>query len=144
MALHDNLKKFREDKGLSQNEMAEKMHVSRQTISKWETGKSFPDIESIIAFSNIFEVSLDELLKEEKNIIVNDPENHRIDESQLLIIISVISLIIPVGFFIALPVLIINKTHYLKYKLIRFICICSVGINFVRMIIWIWTMFFMY
>lgn len=143
MALHDNLKTFRERKGISQIDMAKKLHVSRQTISKWETGKSFPDIESIIMFSDIFEVSLDELLKEDKSMVINDPDNHRTDESQLLMIISVISLIAPLGFFIALFVLIANKTHYIKYRTIRAICLCSVVINFFELGMWILTVFFM-
>ena len=138
MALHDNLKNCREEKGLSQIDVANRLHVSRQTISKWETGKSFPDIESIIMFSDIYDISLDELLKEEKAIVINDPDNHRTDESQLMMIISVISLIAPLGFFIALMVMFFNKTHYSKYRTIRIICICSIVINFVELALRIW------
>ena len=128
MALHDNLKNCREAKGLSQIDVANRLHVSRQTISKWETGKSFPDIESIIMFSDIYDISLDELLKEEKAIVINDPDNHRTDES-----------IAPLGFFIALMVMFFNKTHYSKYRTIRIICICSIVINFVELALRIWS-----
>lgn len=89
-------------------------------------------------FSDIYDISLDELLKEEKAIVINDPDNHHTDESQLMMIISVISLIAPLGFFIALMVMFFNKTHYSKYRTIRIICICSIVINFVELALRIW------
>lgn len=139
MALHDNLKRCREAKGISQVEIAQKLHVSRQTISKWETGKSFPDIESIIMFSDIYDTSLDELLKDEKKTVINDPEKHHTDESQLWMIISVISLIAPLGFFIAIMVMMFNKTHYSKYRVIKVISIFSLVINFIELVLRIWA-----
>lgn len=48
---------------LSQEELAEKLYVSRQTISNWETGKNYPDIHSLLLMSTLFQVSLDELIK---------------------------------------------------------------------------------
>ena len=53
------IKKFREQQKISQEELALKIFVSRQTISNWETNKSCPDIKSLITLSNIFNVSLD-------------------------------------------------------------------------------------
>lgn len=49
---------------LSQDELADKVYVSRQTISNWETGKSYPDIHSLLLLSTLFQVSLDQLVKE--------------------------------------------------------------------------------
>lgn len=57
------IKKFREQQKISQEELALKIFVSRQTISNWETNKSCPDIKSLIALSNIFNVSLDNFIK---------------------------------------------------------------------------------
>ena len=59
------IKKYREQQKISQEELALKIFVSRQTISNWETNKSCPDIKSLIALSNIFNVSLDEFMKED-------------------------------------------------------------------------------
>ena len=59
------IKKFRELHKLSQEELALKIFVSRQTVSNWETNKSCPDIKSLIALSNIFNVSLDDFIKED-------------------------------------------------------------------------------
>ena len=59
------IKKFREQQKISQEELALKIFVSRQTISNWETNKSCPDIKSLITLSNIFNVSLDNFIKED-------------------------------------------------------------------------------
>lgn len=57
------IKKYREQQKISQEELALKIFVSRQTISNWETNKSCPDIKSLIALSDIFHVSLDDFIK---------------------------------------------------------------------------------
>ena len=59
------IKKFREQQKISQEELALKIFVSRQTISNWETNKSCPDVKSLITLSNIFHVSLDDFIKED-------------------------------------------------------------------------------
>lgn len=57
------IKSFREEMGISQDDLALKIFVSRQTISNWETNKSYPDIKSLAMLSNIFNVSLDDFIK---------------------------------------------------------------------------------
>ena len=57
------IKKYREKQNISQDELALKIFVSRQTISNWENNKSYPDIKSLIMLSNIFNVSLDVFIK---------------------------------------------------------------------------------
>ena len=57
------IKKYREQQNISQEELALKIFVSRQTISNWETNKSYPDIKSLTMLSNIFNVSLDKFIK---------------------------------------------------------------------------------
>ena len=59
------IKKFREQQKISQEELALKIFVSRQTISNWETNKSCPDVKSLITLSNIFNGSLDDFIKED-------------------------------------------------------------------------------
>ena len=60
--LSKNLYELRRRNGLSQEEMAEKLFVSRQAISKWERGEAYPDTENLIVISNIFGITLDELV----------------------------------------------------------------------------------
>ncbi len=67
MNFANELKRIREKAGLSQERLAEKIGVSRQAVTKWETGKGIPDIENIISLSSLFEVSIDELLLNNKN-----------------------------------------------------------------------------
>jgi len=62
MDFNNKLYELRKQKGFSQEELANRLNVSRQTISKWEVGESTPDMEKLAAISDLFEVSLDELV----------------------------------------------------------------------------------
>lgn len=64
----ERLKKEREKRGWSQTDLAEEIHVSRQSVSKWETGKNYPSIEIIIELSNLFSITIDEMLKSDKKM----------------------------------------------------------------------------
>ena len=66
MEFNNKLYSLRKQKGLSQEELANRLNVSRQTISKWEVGDSTPDMEKLIALSDLFEISLDELVLDKK------------------------------------------------------------------------------
>lgn len=68
MTFGEKLKVIRRQAGMSQEKLAEKLGVSRQAITKWETNAGIPDIENIMAVSTLFHVSIDELLSNEKNI----------------------------------------------------------------------------
>ena len=63
MIICNQLKKYRKSHHLSQETLAEIIHVSRQTISNWETAKSYPDLQSLLLLSDYFNISLDELIK---------------------------------------------------------------------------------
>ena len=63
--LSERIYKFRRKSGLSQEQLAEKIGVSRQAISKWESGTSTPELEKLLALSECFHITLDELVKEE-------------------------------------------------------------------------------
>jgi transcriptional regulator with XRE-family HTH domain len=62
MEFNNKLYELRKQKGFSQEELANRLNVSRQTISKWEVGESTPDMENLVAISELFEISLDELV----------------------------------------------------------------------------------
>lgn len=62
MEFNNKLYELRKQKGLSQEELAGRLNVSRQTVSKWEVGESSPDMEKLVAISELFEISLDELV----------------------------------------------------------------------------------
>ncbi|MCR4961844.1 MAG: helix-turn-helix transcriptional regulator [Lachnospiraceae bacterium] len=62
MDFNNKLYELRKQKGLSQEELANRLNVSRQTVSKWEVGESAPDMEKLAAISELFDISLDELV----------------------------------------------------------------------------------
>ena len=62
MEFNNRLYQLRKQKGLSQEELASRLNVSRQTVSKWEVGDSTPDMEKLTAMSALFDVSLDQLV----------------------------------------------------------------------------------
>jgi len=62
MEFNKKLYELRKQKGLSQDELANKLNVTRQTISKWEIGETTPEMEKLTVLSDYFEISLDELI----------------------------------------------------------------------------------
>ena len=63
MELNEQIKKYRTEMNLSQEELAEKIYVTRQSVSNWENGKTYPDIHSLLLLSSLFGISLDQLVK---------------------------------------------------------------------------------
>ena len=82
--LKDNIKSIRKSKGLSQEELAIKLHVVRQTISKWEQGLSVPDSEMLISISEVLETPVSSLLGE--NIIESKIDDLKVISEKLEII----------------------------------------------------------
>ena len=68
MSISVKIKQLRKSNGLSQEQLAEKLDVSRQAISKWESGASFPDVEKMVIISELFKVSTDYLMKDENTV----------------------------------------------------------------------------
>ena len=71
MKIGNKINQLRKLSGMTQEQLAEKLNVSRQTISKWESDSTSPDLESIVKISRIFHVSLDDLLKEGETGVAN-------------------------------------------------------------------------
>ena len=74
MALSEKLYILRRKSGLSQEQLAEQLNVSRQAISKWEAGQSIPESDKLLSISNYFHVSLDYLMKEETQDTISEKE----------------------------------------------------------------------
>ena len=62
MKFNEKLLKLRKEKGLSQEELGMEMQVSRQTVSKWEAGQSYPDLTRLVKLRDFFDMTIDELL----------------------------------------------------------------------------------
>ncbi|HCC35766.1 MAG TPA: transcriptional regulator [Ruminococcaceae bacterium] len=94
MNLSNQLKKLRARDGLSQEALASRVYVTRQTVSNWETGKSYPDIHSLIALSVLFNVSLDELVKGDIEIMKNELDVYRMKLWSWIMILLIVAAIV--------------------------------------------------
>ncbi len=75
MEFNEKLKELRKQHNMTQEQLAEKLYVSRTAISKWESGKGYPNIESLKSISKVFSVSIDELLSNKELLQVAETEN---------------------------------------------------------------------
>lgn len=75
MEFNEKLQKLRKDRGLTQEELAEALFVSRTAISKWESGRGYPSIDSLKEISKFFSVTIDELLSTERLLSIAEREN---------------------------------------------------------------------
>lgn len=82
MEFNEKLQELRKNKGLTQEELAQILYVSRTAISKWESGRGFPNIESLKSISKYFSVSLDELLSNEEILTIAE-EDTKVRESNI-------------------------------------------------------------
>ena len=89
--ISDNIKKYRKENNLSQDELAEKLGVSRQSISLWETGQTQPTIENIIALARIFNVSTDEILDNVGGANVPEDEAPAKEKKKVWLILGIVA-----------------------------------------------------
>lgn len=105
MKIAQQVKQRRQALGISQEELAERIYVTRQTVSNWETGKSYPDIGSLIRLSDLFGVSLDILLKgdlDEMKEQISDADRKRFDRDSAVYTVLLIAAIlsaVPLAYF---------------------------------------------
>ena len=100
MELSKQIKRYRMEANLSQEELADKVFVSRQTISNWENDKNYPDINSLVLMSEVFHVSLDHLVKGDLERMKKEIDKQEYAEfqkySNIFSILFVVLLIVPV------------------------------------------------
>ena len=105
MELGTQIKKYRNELGFSQDELAEKVFVSRQSISNWENGKTYPDIKSLLLMGEVFSVSLDQLVKGDIEIMRKEIDAQELAKFQkdstifTVLFIALVILPIPLGKF---------------------------------------------
>ena len=75
MEFHEKLQELRKKRGMTQEELAEALYVSRTAISKWESGRGYPSIDSLKEISSLFSISIDELLSGDKLLSLAEREN---------------------------------------------------------------------
>ena len=92
MNLDEKIKKIRKDNKMSQDDLAEVLNVTRQTISNWENGKNYPDIETLVKISDKFDISLDILLKENMKIVKEIDKNVKDTKKYKTILVAIIGI----------------------------------------------------
>ncbi len=113
MEIGKKLKNARVQSGMTQENVAEKINVSRQTISNWENEKSYPDIISVIELSNLYSISLDVLLKGDEKMIEHLEESTDVVKSNQKMIGAIIVNIIVVVMLITLNMFIPDNQYFL-------------------------------
>lgn len=113
MEIGKKLKDARMKSGFTQENVAEKINVSRQTISNWENEKSYPDIISVIALSDLYSTSLDDLLKGDREMMEHLEECTNVVKSTQKLIGAIILNAVTVILLIALSMLLPDKSYYL-------------------------------
>ena len=105
MNFNEKLIKLRKEAGLSQEDLGNKLNVARQTVSKWELGETTPEMDKLVKISEIFNISLDALIKEENNAEKNNETNLNNTNSQKLAAL-VINILKGLGIFLIVLVII--------------------------------------
>ena len=133
MEIGKKLKNARIDAGLTQEKAAEEIDVSRQTISNWDNEKSYPDIISVIALSDLYSVSLDELLKGDQKMAEHLEESTNVVKSNkkltgaillnivLMILLIALNMLLPEGIYYLVIVfcVVIMSSSALLYQIIK-------------------------
>ena len=102
--LNENIKRIRKSKGLSQEELAIKLNVVRQTVSNWENGKSLPDIVSIMSLSDLYQISIDELLKGDKRMKEKMEKDANIAKANKRVILTTAIITLVVGIIYSISI----------------------------------------
>ena len=113
MEIGKKLKDARMRSGFTQESVAEKVNVSRQTISNWENEKSYSDIISVIELSNLYSISLDELLKGDEKMMEHLEESTNVVKSTRKLIGAILLDLITVILLVTLSMFLPDRSYYL-------------------------------
>lgn len=106
MEVGNQIKKYRQSIKLTQEELAEKIYVTRQTVSNWENGKNYPDLNSLIMLCDLFNISLDILVKgdviEMKKQVVQDDVRKFKRDTVIFTVLMIVTLLSAIPLFLYL------------------------------------------
>ncbi|ANZ95141.1 hypothetical protein BFC19_07025 [Brochothrix thermosphacta] len=95
----EKLKMLREQTDITQEEVSQKLNVTRQSVSNWENNKNYPDLTTLVTLNQLYNISLDDLLKDENNVVKSmktELNSYRSSELIKLIIFSVLAFLLPI------------------------------------------------
>ncbi|MGY4105434.1 helix-turn-helix domain-containing protein [Ignavigranum ruoffiae] len=132
MTIGQQLKTARMQAGMTQEEISEALDVSRQTISNWENDKCYPDVRTVIELSELYQLSLDALLKKNKEFVQHIDDNTNVVKSNRKLIKAIV-----INILLILIVLLINYFLPLKiYGLVTIfiLALCMTGFIYFELI----------
>lgn len=151
MEFGEKIKKLRAQKNMTQEQLAEKLYVSRTAVSKWESGRGYPSIDSLKDVASLFQVSVDELLSSEEIIVIAKKENQSVIKriGRLVFgffdVIAILFIFLPIyakevdGFVYSVPLLStsdigtgIKVSYIVILSILSLIGVAELVLNFVR------------
>ena len=100
MEFHEKLQNLRKQKGLTQEELAEQLYVSRTAISKWESGRGYPNIDSLKAIAKLYGVTIDELLSGDELLNIAEENNRQKEKHTRDLVFGLLDLSVAMFFFL--------------------------------------------
>ena len=113
--LSEKLQKLRTDENLTQEELAEKLYVSRTAISKWESGRGYPSIDSLKAIAKYFHITIDELIGGEEMASLAEQDKKETDQKYLTLICGILDCLVLLLFLL--------QTLHTRSYLLAFVCL---------------------
>lgn len=146
MEFYEKLQELRKSRGLTQEELAEALYVSRTAISKWESGRGYPSIDSLKVISNYFSVSIDDLLSGDKLIAIAEKENKYNIQSicdllmGMLDMFSFMLVVLPLyprtvkGEIFSVNLFLYTETTWLNRMIYWFLFVALVGVGIIKIL----------
>lgn len=120
----EKLKMLREQTDITQEEVSKKLNVTRQSVSNWENNKNYPDLTTSVTLSQLYNISLDDLLKDENNVVKSmktELNSYRSSELIKLIIFSVLAFLLPIIGIVFGILLLCTKKRVEYYRIAKII-----------------------
>lgn len=120
----EKLKMLREQTDITQEEVSQKVNVTRQSVSNWENNKNYPDLTTLVTLSQLYNISLDDLLKDENNVVKSmktELNSYRSSELIKLIIFSVLAFLLPIIGIVFGILLLCTKKRVEYYRIAKII-----------------------
>lgn len=120
----EKLKMLREQNDITQEKVSKKLNVTRQSVSNWENNKNYPDLTTLVTLSQLYNISLDDLLKDENNVVKSmktELNSYRSSELIKLIIFSVLAFLLPIIGIVFGILLLCTKKRVEYYRIAKII-----------------------
>ena len=128
----NRIREEREGLGISQEELARRIFVSRQTVSNWETGKTYPDVQSLLLLSNLFGASVDSLVKGDVEAMQEEMENYELDRFKIRVFRRIALALLAVG-AVMLAVLVVQGERPFSPLFVLALVLLAAGTPFAHM-----------